>query len=114
MYEMVTARVPGEIRRQGNAVLKEIGATPTQLVNAAYEYVLSKRVLPKATGKPSEPEAAGADDGVMHRQLDIAAAHELAASIDRSTLYVPESFWSGRSYKDILAEGRRIDYEALA
>ncbi len=44
---IVTARVPAEIKKQGNAVLREIGSTPTELVNAAYEYVLKERELPK-------------------------------------------------------------------
>ena len=37
---IVTARVPVEIKRQGNAVLKKIGSTPTELVNDAYRDVL--------------------------------------------------------------------------
>ena len=39
---IVTARVPAEIKKQGNAVLREIGSTPTELVNAAYRYVLRR------------------------------------------------------------------------
>ena len=39
---IVTARVPAEIKKQGNAVLREIGSTPTELVNAAYRYVLKR------------------------------------------------------------------------
>lgn len=111
---MVTARVPSEIRRQGNAVLKEIGATPTQLVNAAYEYVLARHGLPKAADKPESCASAGEQGTVTRRTLDPVAAHELATSIERSTLAIPESFWAGRTYKEILAEGRCADYEALA
>ena len=44
---IVTARVPAEIKKQGNAVLREIGSTPTELVNAAYRYVLKERELPE-------------------------------------------------------------------
>ncbi len=45
---IVTARVPREIKRRGDAVLKKIGATPTQLINASYEYVLACNGLPNA------------------------------------------------------------------
>lgn len=41
MMVTVTARVPAEIRRQGNAVLEQLNATPTELIRAAYEYVLA-------------------------------------------------------------------------
>lgn len=45
---MVTARVPREIKRRGDAKLKEIGATATQLINASYEYVIANGKLPGA------------------------------------------------------------------
>ncbi len=54
MDAIVTARVPAEVKEQGSAVLREIGATPTQLVNAAYRYLLSERKLPQG------PKAAAA------------------------------------------------------
>ena len=44
---MVTARVPIEIKEQVNALLKENGSTPTELVNSAYEYYLEYQQLPK-------------------------------------------------------------------
>lgn len=113
MYEMVTARVPSEIRRQGNAVLKEIGATPTQLVNAAYEYILAKRRLPK-TSSDTTSQARFDDGEIVHRRLDSESLRQLEESIERSTLRVPASFWEGASYKDVIAKGRRADYEALA
>ena len=40
MDEIVTSRVPSEVRRQGSAILKKIGATQTQLVNSAYDYLI--------------------------------------------------------------------------
>ena len=112
MYEMVTARVPAEIRRQGNAMLKSLGATPTQLVNAAYEYLLNAGALPSMQG--TSAEAAQKEAAPVQRSLSDEAKHELAASIEASTLDIPQAFWSGRPYKDIIAEGRLADYEALA
>ena len=49
MDAIVTARVPVELKERGNSVLKQIGATPTQLVNAAYDFLLKEQRLPSAT-----------------------------------------------------------------
>lgn len=51
---IVTARVPAEIKKQGNAALQRIGSTPTELINSAYEYVISYDSLPmdRALARP--------------------------------------------------------------
>lgn len=46
MDAIVTARVPVELKEQGSTLLKEIGSTPTQLVNAAYRFLLKEKRLP--------------------------------------------------------------------
>ncbi|MEG0376062.1 MAG: type II toxin-antitoxin system RelB/DinJ family antitoxin, partial [Raoultibacter sp.] len=56
MDAIVTARVPVEIKEQANGVLKNIGATPTELVNAAYQYVLECEALPKARRESKSSE----------------------------------------------------------
>lgn len=104
MDPVVTARVPAGIREQGNEVLASIGSTPTELVNRAYEYVIRTKRLPEAASP-----AAG-----KKRVLTSQQKQRLARSMDETTFAVPESFWAERSYKDLLAEGRRADYEALA
>ena len=113
MADIVTARVPLEIRRQGNDVLKRLGSTPTQLVNAAYEYVIAKGELPVAHKR--DAGAVDTEDGsVVRRVLNAAEARELTASIGASTLDIPEDCWDDGSYRDAIAEGRWADYEALA
>lgn len=44
----ITARVPVEIKKHGDKILESLGATPTQLVNAAYDYLIAEKKLPKA------------------------------------------------------------------
>lgn len=44
----ISARVPREIRDQGDAALKRIDSTVTDLVNAAFEYVIKTGKLPDA------------------------------------------------------------------
>ena len=102
MDSFVTARVPEEIKEQGNAILKKIGATPTQLINAAYEYVLAEGAIPESKSPTAK------------KQLDSKLLEELAESLERTTFSVPESFWGERSYKEIIEEGRRADYEAVS
>ena len=51
MDAIVTARVPIAVKEQGNAVLREIGSTPTELINAAYRYVLATHELPMEEAK---------------------------------------------------------------
>lgn len=104
MDSIVTARVPSEIKEQGNDILRSIGATPTQLVNAAYEYVLAHEALPQAM--PERPDSS-------KRALSPEQKLRLESFVARSTCVVPESYWDGKSYKELLEEGRRRDYEAL-
>ncbi len=43
---MVTARVPVEVKERVGSILREMGSSPTELVNAAYDYVLKYGKLP--------------------------------------------------------------------
>lgn len=47
MAKMVTARVPDALFEQASIQLEKIGATTSELVNAAFEYVLQNKSLPK-------------------------------------------------------------------
>ena len=100
---IVTARVPAEIKKQGNAVLREIGSTPTELVNAAYEYVLKEGALP-VHNPPLEPRVI---------RLTDAQKRELRERSEKMTYAVPESFWQGKSYKELLEDAIKEKYEAL-
>ena len=112
MSELVSARVPAEIRHQGNRLLKEIGSSPTELVNAAYRYLIEVGRLPQREQPPVSDQAGHGQPTV--RQLDPDAARTLAASIERTTLPISAPNWETKSYKDIIAQGRLADYEALS
>ena len=47
MDAMVTARVPVEVKERVGSILREMGSSPTELVNAAYDYVLKYGKLPR-------------------------------------------------------------------
>ena len=101
MNPVVTARVPEGIRMRGLEVLEEIGATTSELVNAAFAYVIQERKLPlpqapteTATGKLS---------------LEKSQGHELAAFLDSIRVPVPQS-WSETPFEDLYAEAMEGRY----
>jgi antitoxin component of RelBE/YafQ-DinJ toxin-antitoxin module len=82
----VSARIPVEIHDQGNARLKRIGATPTQLINAAYSYVLKTGKLPElnaSTGASTKASAAVPNQAQIDR---------LRALVNNTTLNLPEEY----------------------
>ncbi len=83
MHAMVTARVPQEIRDQVNAKLKAIGSSPTELVNAAYDYVLQAGRLPDVNN----------DEAPLCITLTEAQENELRFRLKHVTRTVPPSFW---------------------
>ena len=83
MHAMVTARVPQEIRDQVNAQLRSIGSSPTELVNAAYDYVLKTGLLP-------DPNP---DEAPLCITLTEAQESELRFRLRHATRTVPPSFW---------------------
>ena len=101
---VVTARVPTEIKKQGNAVLKRIGSTPTELINSAYEYVISQGSLPT-------------DHVLAHpgpRELTPGQRNKLKERGHRMLVKSDGDVLNDRSLKNVLAEMRYADYEALS
>ena len=87
MHAMVTARVPVEIRDQVNAQLRDIGSSPTELVNAAYDYVLTTGELPDVNR----------GDAPLRITLTDAQANELRFRLRHATCPVPDSFWEDQA-----------------
>jgi antitoxin component of RelBE/YafQ-DinJ toxin-antitoxin module len=118
MDAIVTARIPVEVKEQGNAILKEIGSSPTKLINAAYSYLLATHQLPSAQVAVEylgSPSSAGAD-GKRVRVITKEMRERLEQSLEACTLEMPQDFWDelgDRDYRDIIAEGRLADHEAL-
>ena len=102
---IVAARVPEEIKDQGNAILAKLGYTQTHLINSAYRYVLEFHRLPfeSATPKPGKRTL----DPKRKRQL----SEELFALQVSTYDY---SLGNTRTFKEALTEKRRAEYEAQA
>lgn len=95
MHAMVTARVPLEIRDQVNAKLRAMGSSPTELVNAAYDYVLATGELPDVQRGASP----------LHIALTEAQANELRFRLRQATRPAPASFWMDRDGLSVAEEG---------
>ena len=54
MNPVVTARVPEGVRARGVDVLREIGSSTSELINAAFEYVIKERELPKPRARQED------------------------------------------------------------
>lgn len=104
----ISARVPDEVRRQGLSRLRAQGATVSDLVNAAFDYLIQTGELP---GRVSEGQERRSPLGA--RALSPAQTDELRRSLAATTFPGAVSV-DGGNYKTVLAEGRRRDYEALS
>lgn len=109
MDATVSARIPVETKKQVDKKLRNMGASATELINAAYNYVLSEDALP--TPSKTTPSRSKA------RQLSPEKAAYLREFFAKTTFTLPGTAYAeldATSYKDMIAEGRRADYEALA
>lgn len=104
MDAMVSARVPVEVRDQVNEGLRSIGSSPTELINSAYQFFLEQKKLPQ--------EETPMNNG--RRVLSEKQRATLKASVAATTYAVPESYFKGRSYDEMLGRRLRHGYEALA
>lgn len=91
---LVSSRISRAKKETGVAVLESVGATTSELINSAFDYVIEKRQLPTAT-----PSAK------LRKK-------SFSSFVSQSTLSID---WSvdTRPYKEILRQGKVDDYEYL-
>jgi addiction module RelB/DinJ family antitoxin len=100
---IVAARVPEEIKEQGNAILAGMGLTPTQVINSVYRYVVEYKRLPFEASAP-EPGK---------RALSAVRAEQIADEL--TALQVCDYDYSHggtRSFKEALTAAQSAEYEA--
>ncbi len=94
---LVSARVPRAKKDAGVGVLASLGATTSDLINCAFDYVLSHHELPTASAPDRRSQA------------------DFARFVEESTLPVrwgedaPEG-----DYRALIRDRRLADYESLA
>lgn len=106
MDAIVTARVPVEVKAQVNAILHELGSSPTKLINAAYEYVLRHHALPLDSAGTLGPE-----------MVVRVAPPELVRRLESCLAPLPEDMRAQveeLGYEEYLARERQADHEARA
>ena len=84
MDAMVTARVPVEVKERVSAKLREAGSSPTELVNAAFEYYLHCGELPQAY----------AEAGPVCITLTPEQVEQLMWRARHATCKAPTEFWN--------------------
>ena len=114
MSTMVSARVEDEIAAQANDILAQLGSSPTQLVNAAYKYVIEKRALPTAAKNNGSNRAAASNKRTLTKKQ---AAHLHAffesAMMPEGTLPEDALGSDGTEYDALIAAALREDYESI-
>ncbi len=106
MDAMVSARVPVEIKKQGDRKLKEIGSSATELINTAYEYVIANGELPRKSAA-----SATANDAV--KTLSGPKAEALRERLNkRRVLDMPG--YDGSNFRELLDEARGDYYARFA
>lgn len=112
MDSIVTARIPVEVKNQVTEVLESLGSNTTQLINAAFEYVLVTGKLPDA----HESAATELSTRGSSRQLSEKDKEQLSTLFGKISVPAPGAFWNDlgdSTYKEAISEWRSNDYEAL-
>lgn len=94
---VVNARISLAKKEAANNILESIGATPSELINSAYDYLLKHKRLPGSTDESPE-ERSGFSGFVADSTLEIDWG-KADPSLD---------------YREILRQGKAGDYESLA
>lgn len=102
MSKMVSARVPDALFDQGNIQLEKLGATTSDLIKSAFEYVLKEHALPS-----------GSESHSSKRLLTKAQATRLRDSLAACSLHL--DIPSDVAHDKRIAREARIErHEALA
>ena len=94
---LVSARVPQAKKERASSILASIGATASDLINSAYDYVIETKQLPTVGGTEKRR-----------------SQKDFAAFVEASTLNVEWPEKQSDDYKSLAREWRRADYESLA
>ena len=117
MDAIVTARVPVEVKEQANVILKELGSSPTKLINAAYTYLLATHELPSprvvVEYSPVGGELRSNRQYTVLRLTDKERERALAAA-PATRLPVVSDEQRKRSFEELLADAREERYAPLA
>lgn len=104
MDPIVTARVPAGIRDRGTSILHEIGSNTTELINAAFNYVIQTKELPKPM-----KQIDSADD---KRKLSESQRDDLESFMRAVNVHTPAN-WEKESFETLLDKAMGERYASL-
>ena len=106
MDAMVSARVPVEIKKRGDSKLREIGSSATELINAAYDYVIKCGKLPgvETVAGNGEPQV---------KKLSGSAARAFEAVWEKRGVLEARGY-DGSNFKDALDQAKGEYYARFA
>jgi len=99
MDAIASGRVPVELKKQGAVKLEMLGCTVTDLINAAYEYLVATGELPSVL-QTSETGSRG----LPPEKIESFKTHLAASSV-----VAPDS-WTNMSFEDLRDEAMRMRY----
>ena len=100
---LVSARIPTAKKEASAGILRQIGATATDLINSAYDYLLESGELPHV-GK----------DAPQRRDFDAFVAASTLAVDWGDAADGTAGIADAGDYKRMIADWRRAEYESLA
>lgn len=101
---MVSARIPTELRDSVHLRLREMGSSPSELINLAYLTFLESGKLPSVQAHITPGT----------RKLSPEKSKALKQTIMETSLAVPESFFGDLSDDQLLSQALEAEYETLA
>lgn len=104
MDPIVSGHVPLLLHNRVNQKLKELGSSPAELINKAYEYVDATNSLPFVQTKPKSGSG----------KLDQESQEQLSSFFYKTTYSVPGEHFRNLPYDEILENEKKREYEALS
>ena len=103
MNPVVTARVPEGVRARGVDILNEIGSSTSELINAAFEYVIKERALPKPRTRQEDEQS---------RTIGKEQLAQVAAFMNSVKIETPRE-WEQAPFEELLGNAMEERYAHL-
>lgn len=117
----VTARIPAEIKKQGDVRLKQQGISVSEFIRLSYENLINEDANSSVLGLHAKGSGAHAHSSKKLKVRNPNKNAALKAALEATSLPEPTNFESlcknlncNASYKEIIASNRAADYENLA
>ena len=101
---LVSARISSAKKEASASILKQIGATASDLINSAYDYLMETGELPRSNAEPAT-RCSDFDAFIAASTLDVDWTSDAVASSKDA---------AAGEYRQMLRDWKAADYESLA